>query len=306
MLRRLELWAVDKIGKDSRLGKSLGRLHRPVMDVVYRRKIEKTRERAEQLSRHERESFEDLQSVCMFIGYPRSGHSLVGALIDAHPNAIIAHELGVLNFVKRGFTRGQIFSLILANSREYAERGRAWSGYSYEVPGQWQGRYRKLTVIGDKKGGVNDDRLQFLPALNELAGVEVRILHVVRNPFDAISTMSRKTNPYSKEPEKYINQNIEEFFELAEKNEVVRTNGTNKVLDIWHEDLILDPRGTLRKICEFYGLEPEESYIEAAAGIVFEKPNKSRERVKWTEEQKAEILERMGKFEFLQRYSFES
>ncbi len=26
----------------------------------------------------------------MFIGYPRSGHSLVGSLLDAHPNIIVA------------------------------------------------------------------------------------------------------------------------------------------------------------------------------------------------------------------------
>ena len=48
--------------------------------------------------------FEKLQAYCMFIGYPRSGHSLVGSLLDAHPNIIIAHELNALQFVVAGCT----------------------------------------------------------------------------------------------------------------------------------------------------------------------------------------------------------
>ena len=39
----------------------------------------------------------------MFIGYPRSGHSLIGSLLDVHPNAIVAHELDALKFVGAGF-----------------------------------------------------------------------------------------------------------------------------------------------------------------------------------------------------------
>src|SRR5215207_7292340 len=89
----------------------------------------------------------------MFIGYPRSGHSLVGALLDAHPNAIIAHELNALECVEKGVDKGCIFQLVLENSRKFAKSGRRWEGYSYKVSNQWQGRFERLLVIGDKKGG---------------------------------------------------------------------------------------------------------------------------------------------------------
>ena len=36
--------------------------------------------------------YDDLQAFCLFMGYTRSGHSLVGACLDAHPEAAIAHE----------------------------------------------------------------------------------------------------------------------------------------------------------------------------------------------------------------------
>jgi hypothetical protein len=33
-----------------------------------------------------RASFAHVESFCMFIGYPRSGHTLIGSILDAHPN----------------------------------------------------------------------------------------------------------------------------------------------------------------------------------------------------------------------------
>src|SRR4051812_7341147 len=88
-----------------------------------------------------RSAFSGVKTFCMFLGYPRSGHSLVGSLLDAHPNMVIAHELDVLKFVRAGFSCEQIFYLLLENSENYAKAGRKYSGYSYAVPNQWQGRF---------------------------------------------------------------------------------------------------------------------------------------------------------------------
>jgi len=47
----------------------------------------------------EEADFSKLRNFVLFVGYPRSGHSLVGSLIDAHPHAIIAHEVKILAYV---------------------------------------------------------------------------------------------------------------------------------------------------------------------------------------------------------------
>ncbi|MCA1614387.1 MAG: sulfotransferase, partial [Acidobacteria bacterium] len=139
-----------------------------------------------------REDFSALRAYCMFVGYPRSGHSLVGSLLDAHPDVVIAHELDALKYVRARFRREQLFHLLLDKSEEFTARGRQWNGYSYEVPGQWQGRRRSLRVIGDKKGGGSTMRLgadpRLLARLRRTVGVPVKLVHVVRNPFDNIST----------------------------------------------------------------------------------------------------------------------
>src|SRR3989344_1389974 len=37
--------------------------------------------------------FSSVRTFILFVGYPRSGHSLIGSIMDAHPNIIIAHEV---------------------------------------------------------------------------------------------------------------------------------------------------------------------------------------------------------------------
>ncbi len=56
----------------------------------------------------EPQELSDLHAFCMFIGYPKSGHSLVGSLLDAHPDMVIAKAtnplaLLVIDGIPRGY-----------------------------------------------------------------------------------------------------------------------------------------------------------------------------------------------------------
>src|SRR5688500_1833524 len=87
------------------------------------------------------EVFKDVSAYCMFIGYSRSGHSLFGALLSAHPEIVIAHELHALFYIERRVSRLHLYSLILRADRWFAEgMGCKQKEYSYQVPNQWQGR----------------------------------------------------------------------------------------------------------------------------------------------------------------------
>ena len=95
----------------------------------------------------------------MFVGYPRSGHSLIGAILDAHPNIVLAHELDVLKYIYKTKSEASIFSKIIARSEWFVKNGCIQEGYTYKIPNQWQGKYDELKVIGDKKGGATTRRL---------------------------------------------------------------------------------------------------------------------------------------------------
>lgn len=246
----------------------------------------------------------DLQAYCMFVGYPRSGHSIIGALLDAHPDMLVAHERGVLRLVELGLHRNQIFHLLRESSEREAATGRFEGEYRYEVPGQWQGRFRKLKVIGDKEGGLSAEALAHKPGLLEelraTLGLPLRVVHVVRNPFDNITTFSRKRRVD-------LRQGIDHYFMLCAANARVRNElPPESFHELRHEDLVADPGLHLRRLCTFLGVEATDDYVDACASIVFKEPRPSRKDLPWPEAYRQLVEERMAAFPFLAGYTYES
>ena len=102
----------------------------------------------------------------MFVGYPRSSHSLVGALLDAHPEIIIPHEYGVLekwkNYQSALLKRKNLQKYALFYDLHQLSLRQALFGiraglnstfvtkkfrYNYNVPGLWQGGYQKKIKV---------------------------------------------------------------------------------------------------------------------------------------------------------------
>lgn len=247
-------------------------------------------------------AFDAVRTYCMFIGYPRSGHSIFGSMLDAHPDTIIAHELNALRFVTAGCTRLELFDLLLRNSREFTEVGRRWGDYDYKVEGQWQGRYRRLHIIGDKKGGTSTYMIGadpgLLDRLLQLVAMPVRFVHIVRNPWDNIATIARKDTHDMK-------QAIRFYFGLCRTNaEIIARLGAEQVLTLRHESLFTDTAGALVSLARFLDLEPDEGWMSACAAIVAEKPSGSRESVQWGPAALAAVEKHQQQFEFLQGYDF--
>ena len=144
---------------------------------------------------------------------------MIGSILDAHPNAIIADELNALRYLDGGFGRNQLFYLLLRNSLQVAAVGRTRTGYMYQVPGQWQGRYERLQVIGDKMGHAAARRLaadpDLLEGLSRLLKVNVKFVHVLRNPYDVISTITLRD-------EVPLSQSIDRFFWLCQSVDAIK------------------------------------------------------------------------------------
>jgi hypothetical protein len=241
----------------------------------------------------------------MFIGYPRSGHSLIGSLLDAHPNILIAHELDALQYVTEGCDRERLFQMILNNSQTFTKTGRNWTGYSYEVPNQWHGKFTELKVIGDKKGGRSVWRLhsdpELLQKMRDLVEVEMKLIHVVRNPFDNISTI------FKKEAKKGLEHAIEFYLQmLSTVAEFKKATNGHELHELSLESFIADPRKQLSKLCTFLGVNSPDDYLEDCASIVFSSPRKTRESVKWSPDLIQMVQDRIVKYPFMSGYSYES
>lgn len=251
----------------------------------------------------QRKSFGDVEKYCMFLGYPRSGHSLIGALLDAHPNMVIANELDAFRYVYARFTRTQIYSLILDHSHKFAQSGWRKRRYKYKIPGQAQGTYRALRVIGDKHGESSTLRLHQCPGLwdrlQKVVCCPIHIVHVVRNPFDNISSIA-KLKGWN------LEESITYYFSLCNTVQSIqqRVDGL-RLFEFRHEEFVADPGDHLRRLCEFLGEGVTDSYIRACKNFVRPNPNRTRHSVHWREDLLELVQTRSVQYTFLNGYKFD-
>ena len=111
--------------------------------------------------------YDGVEAFVLFIGYPRSSHSLVGAILDAHPEIIIPHEYNLIGkwrkyqsaeLKQKNMQKYQLFYDLHQHSKRQAEVGiraspnrtrlREEFTYTYHVPGLWQGEYLNRIKVG--------------------------------------------------------------------------------------------------------------------------------------------------------------
>ena len=99
-----------------------------------------------------------VHTILFFIGYPRSRHSLLGSLLDAHPHMVVSDESMAFPRWKGILKRGrnvsvyEFYDTLFGASERAVAQGRRSHGlkgsvvnktsvYGYYVPNQWQGSY---------------------------------------------------------------------------------------------------------------------------------------------------------------------
>ncbi len=257
--------------------------------------------------------YKNIKTFCLFIGYPRSGHTLIASLLDAHPNIIIGIEWDVLDHVRLGFKRRQIFYSLIRSSNHFMKVGKnSWTGYSYKVNNSWQGKYKILEVIGDKFAGTSTLKLKENPALltklETIIKIKPKLIHIIRNPFDIITTETLRRVEYRK-----INNTpnhldllveIRKFFQRAENIKKLKTDNKYEIYDLYHEKTISEPINSLKNLITFLGLTANNNYLNNCATIINSIPNKSRLKFHWPKELIDFVTNEIHKYEFLRHYNF--
>ncbi len=276
-----------------------------------------------------------VETFVFFVGYPRSGHSIVGSIMDAHPNMIIAHEYNLFRewekATKKHAQRMGLYNALYKNSVENALTGwrsevKSDKGYTLGVESSWQANFTTLKVIGDKSGAVtsqffdtNPDRfVEILEELKRTVRVPIRVIHVVRNPYDMISTRllyadaggKKKSKLPATKERKHCNphglgyQTNRTFLLInSAHNLLKKTNLTS--LTVHHSDLVAIPKETVSMICHFLDLPCPADYLDACAKKVYGKPSKTRLLVTWPQTMVEEVQRLSKPYSFLSRYSFE-
>ena len=280
------------------------------------------------------EDITDVEKFVFFVGYPRSGHSIVGSMLDAHPHMIVAHEFNLFHELRhkpRTHNKEVLYNLLYTNSYNNARNGwrsgaKVRKGYTLEVRGGWQGKFTKLKVIGDKSGGQTGQEYETSPStfvnvyhqLKQTVGIPVMAIHVVRNPYDMISTrvlyrdrdkpgsrLSTATKEHKYNNTEHLVLQVNRTFELMLNvwNMIRDCNLT--VLEVHIADLIRSPRDTLERVCDFLDLECPEDYLQACSNKAYTVMSKTRFLVEWPQTLRQRVSEQIQHYPYFQRYTFE-
>lgn len=241
-----------------------------------------------------------IEYFCVILGNPRTGSTLVEATLDAHPKITISCEsqaFAMLALEEKG--RNHVFPYILEYAEKHAEQGKNWTNYTYAIPGQWQGRFKDLRVIGDKlplygTWFMHGD-VSLIGKIRQNVNIPVKFIHTVRNPFDVIATMSKKGSP--------VRGRIGAYFNVCECILDIRSRvPASDFIDIRMEDLIARPAETISRMCEFLGQVAPEAYLTACRELIFSEPNRPRLDFPWDSKMVELIKKRISEYDFLAGY----
>lgn len=251
--------------------------------------------------------FDDVENVCIFVGQTKSGCSMVGGLLDAHPNIIISDEVDILQYVDKGFRQDQLFHLILHASRREQMKGRVTARrlvpYSFLVSDQWQGSYTTLNVIGDSTAGKSTQKIAANPNLiQELRGImdgkQIRFIQVIRNPFDPMTVMMIRGK-------RSFENALGHYFEDCDTLKQFCSNlDLDELYSVRYEDFVCSPSDQLTDLCNFLGTEANDGYLESCTRIIKNAPERTRDLIEWKPEWIERVEEKIDQYDFLEGYNF--
>lgn len=248
-------------------------------------------------------SWGQITTFCLFVGYGRSGHSAVGSLIDAHPRAVVAHELNAVKRFFEGVERDALFGEIFALAQEQARTGRfasrAGGGtYLHRLDGQLKPDPLGVTLLGDKKGAATAWQfarrgIDEIERFKSYIGLPVKMLHVIRNPFDIVAAGLARGGA--------------DFPSLVPIVAEIRTRCLGADwLDVYHEDVIAQPRQEVARILEFLGLPVLPEHLERSVAHLYRVPHRRRFEMPWPAGARVMVEDIIARHDYLGGYRWDS
>ena len=282
-----------------------------------------------------------IKSFVFFVGHARSGHSIVGAILDSHPHIVISHEEDLFNKLVdeyKNYNKSQIFNTLWHNSYTSARDGLRThtdvakkKGYTLAIDGLYQGTYQfYIDVIGDKRGGLTADMMAknfniwksvFLK-LKSTISLPMKVVRVIRNPYDNIATIvlmncrgsigiqikdikeSNKT--FSCNLPDLVDSEINNYFQLFKGIEDAKAKHNLDIIEIHGQDLIANPKKVISEMCSFLQVTCDDNFLTVCSEKIFPTESKTRHKFKWKNEHISKIKENINRFSNLHRYDFNS
>jgi|TARA_B100000315_G_scaffold172763_1_gene161207 hypothetical protein len=227
-------------------------------------------------------------------GSGRTGSTLLGQLINYHPQCLMATEYWldkkvVIENGKLGKHMNNLaydaieqFECGLENHKKFGktiERFQPrWRGMS-QLAKEKEIEKRTIKVLGDKIGGRLNSTYEKEPEkceafFNTLNNVS--FIHLLRNPVDSaasyLKSHGHKYGNFSESCAAVVNNHVQAHNMLE--------NITKPCLIMYYEDLLYSPKRELKGICKWLGLDCSDGWLEKISTVV----NSSGNEEKYSEE----------------------
>jgi hypothetical protein len=234
----------------------------------------------------------------LVVGNARSGTTIVGSLIDAHPRMICANESRASGVYWAGLSKYEIIGEIINNCEHNYTHQRPSSDYFYRIETA-QKSLSDIDIIADK--GWNpvllllhgDNRL--LERLARTVDCEIALIHCIRNPFNVIATMHQRSGA------SLINR-MRWYFMHCEAIQAIIEQAELNIHTIYHEELLNKPARVVEQLYGFLGHISPNGIMHRIKRVLFSSPHETRLPLDWPQYAVDEIRRRMRCFGFLSRY----
>jgi len=240
----------------------------------------------------------------MFAGYPRSGHTLVASILNAHPNVVCSNQQFVINEMSGDPELGLAKISILSKIESGTHKG-AWNPNAYIEPCKGE----DITVIGDKTGHRTVEHLIAnhgdLDVFKRTVDLPIKWIHVVRNPFDNIATWTKK-NLESRKGKSSTDVEFNIAFNKfkALNDEIFKLKKTEDILTVPHERVIRFIDKTLDELCNFLEIEKHSEWRSRVIKTLWKEPRITRRNIKWNPPMRAKVVSLVKQYPWLRGYDF--
>tara|TARA_A100001011_G_C14309259_1_gene844738 strand:+ start:3124 stop:3963 length:840 start_codon:yes stop_codon:yes gene_type:complete len=200
------------------------------------------------------------------IGAPRSGTSMLGNILNQHPNILLSHENRTLqkilenNFSFRNAVQSCVEQSILEHENIKKIKFRNFQSRWIKNTNYKKVEKEKIEVIGDKKSGGNailykkfSDNFENLIKKNN----KILFLAIIRNPYNAAKSYL-KSHPHEV---KNLNEAVDKILERNFYALKLKKKFSDRVKIIHYENFLNNPKENMINICRFLEIKVSEKWL---------------------------------------------
>ena len=205
-----------------------------------------------------------IRQFVLFVGHAHSGHSIIGAILDAHPLVAIANEVNIVNLIRKyKLSKIQIESILLHYSFSGGKK-KEWynSEYKHNIEQSHQGETHIPHVIGDKKAGGTTRVLHVdywvLSYIKSMYKDQLKVIFVNRNALDIVAAYSY----YMKQ--KPCQFHVDRYFEnLTVVKKIKNFLSPSSFIEVDQSKFIKNPHAETKRLFDFINIKTQKHEIDS-------------------------------------------